>query len=257
MRPITLTVFHDSSGKVDALGSLVGHLPANVQVFGLERRHGTTRFQTVSDLAAEHLKCLRAAQATGPWYLAGWSFGGNLAYEVARQIEAGGQEVELLLLIDSEPPCCNDWGDLYHQSLKAIDEFGLSNEKLGFEGEAMAVAALDVPCELIAAKLPSSIRDAIPSAECGNPNRYSRALGAVLDHVRLLASYQPAGPVHPARTICIGASQSGQAMVNGWAAWIHSPIMYQVIVGDHRSILRTPAVEQIAKTVNSALFGLN
>jgi hypothetical protein len=55
---------------------------------------------TVETMAAAHLKSLRAVQPEGPYLLAGWCNGGLVAYEIARQLHAAGQSVDLLVLID-------------------------------------------------------------------------------------------------------------------------------------------------------------
>lgn len=257
MKSVNLICFPDSTGKVDALGPLVSRLPAAVQALGLERRRGGARPRTVGDLAADYLRRLRGLQPSGPWYLAGWSFGGNLAYEAARQLEADGQAVGLLVLIDSEPPGSQAWPALYRQSLQAIGGLGDGAEEVDLERLVQVMATLGAPRDAIDSRLPASIRDAIPPTERNDPARYSRALGTILDHVRLLADYQPVSPIHPSRAVCISASRSGPMVVAGWAAWLCGDIQYQEVVGDHRSILRAPAVEQTAGTINTALFGLN
>lgn len=55
---------------------------------------------TFETIAAAHLKSIRAVQPEGPYLLGGWCNGGLLAYEMARQLHAEKQEVELLLLMD-------------------------------------------------------------------------------------------------------------------------------------------------------------
>lgn len=58
----------------------------------------------VPELAAEYLHAIRARQPRGPYNLLGFSFGGVLAYEIAQQLQAAGEQVELLVLLDSELP---------------------------------------------------------------------------------------------------------------------------------------------------------
>ena len=55
-------------------------------------------------VAAAHLEALRGVQPTGPYRLGGWCNGGLMAYEVARQLHAQGQTVDLLVLIDPDAP---------------------------------------------------------------------------------------------------------------------------------------------------------
>ncbi len=51
-------------------------------------------------MAAEHLRSLHAVIPTGPYVLGGWCNGALLAYEMARQLDAEGQKLDQLVLID-------------------------------------------------------------------------------------------------------------------------------------------------------------
>jgi hypothetical protein len=57
---------------------------------------------TFEGVAAAHLEFIRAIQPKGPYRLGGWCGGGLIAYEMARQLRAEGQEVETLVLMDPE-----------------------------------------------------------------------------------------------------------------------------------------------------------
>jgi len=59
---------------------------------------------TLEELAAGHAAALRAAQPEGPYHLAGWSFGGVVAFEMARQLRSAGAEIAPVVLIDSRAP---------------------------------------------------------------------------------------------------------------------------------------------------------
>jgi hypothetical protein len=52
-------------------------------------------------MAAAHLAALRAVRPKGPYVIGGFCIGGLVAYEVAQQIEASGESVEMLLVIDA------------------------------------------------------------------------------------------------------------------------------------------------------------
>jgi amino acid adenylation domain-containing protein len=62
---------------------------------------GATAPESVEAMAAAHLAAVRRVQPHGPYWLAGWSFGGLLAFEMARQLEASGESVAFLGLLDS------------------------------------------------------------------------------------------------------------------------------------------------------------
>ncbi|CAK6686936.1 Tyrocidine synthase 3 [Synechococcus sp. CBW1107] len=55
----------------------------------------------LEDMAADYVRDLRTLQAEGPYFLAGYSFGTRLAFEVAQQLYHQRQQVAFLALIDS------------------------------------------------------------------------------------------------------------------------------------------------------------
>lgn len=53
------------------------------------------------EIAAIHVKAIRAAQPEGPYLLGGWCNGALMAYEIARQLHEQNQQVDLLVLMNS------------------------------------------------------------------------------------------------------------------------------------------------------------
>lgn len=61
-------------------------------------------FETIEAMAARYVRELRTFQPEGPYSIGGYCFGGNVAFEMARILEAQGQQVALLALMNSSPP---------------------------------------------------------------------------------------------------------------------------------------------------------
>jgi aspartate racemase len=59
---------------------------------------------TIEQMAEESIGAIRDVQTSGPYFLAGYSFGGLVIYEVAQQLKQRGEEVALLVLIDPSLP---------------------------------------------------------------------------------------------------------------------------------------------------------
>lgn len=59
-------------------------------------------------MASCYIEGLQTIQPVGPYYLGGWSLGGIIAWEMAQQLSAAGEEVALLALIDSYSPVAID-----------------------------------------------------------------------------------------------------------------------------------------------------
>jgi thioesterase domain-containing protein len=72
-----------------------------VQACGLTA--GEEPLATVEEMAARYLAELRRVQPAGPYLLAGWSFGALAAFELACQLEAAGEQVAMVALLDGAP----------------------------------------------------------------------------------------------------------------------------------------------------------
>jgi amino acid adenylation domain-containing protein len=68
--------------------------------YPLDGRQG---LPTMEDIAAAHIEAIRAVQPEGPYLLGGWCNGGLVAYEMARQLQAQGQVLDLLVILDPPP----------------------------------------------------------------------------------------------------------------------------------------------------------
>ncbi len=65
---------------------------------------GFVKAKSLVELAKVQVASIREIQPSGPYRIAGYSFGGLVALEIAQQLRGDGQEVELLFLLDPMPP---------------------------------------------------------------------------------------------------------------------------------------------------------
>ncbi|MHB8519305.1 MAG: non-ribosomal peptide synthetase [Limisphaerales bacterium] len=105
-RPPLFLVHGVGGGMFWGYTNLSRSLGANQPVYAFKSRamDGLEEFQRIEDMAAHYVQNLRSFQREGPYYLGGYCFGGNVAYEMARQLQAAGQTVGLLALMDCTPP---------------------------------------------------------------------------------------------------------------------------------------------------------
>jgi len=108
VRPLFL--LHPVGGQVYIYRDLVARLDGSLPVWGIQADAGSGG-GTIEELAARYLEAVRSVQPRGPYRLGGASFGGTLAFEMARRMGAGGEQVELLAMIDSPAPVHAPHGD--------------------------------------------------------------------------------------------------------------------------------------------------
>jgi len=70
---------------------------------------------SLAEIAAIHVAAVRRRQPSGPYHLVGWSLGGVIAHEMSRQLVDAGEQVGVLMVLDSRPP-----GDLDEEADKEL-----------------------------------------------------------------------------------------------------------------------------------------
>jgi amino acid adenylation domain-containing protein len=96
---------HAQSGQVLFYRDLARRLGDSQPLYGLQSAGWDgvlPRFSRVEDMAADYLKEVRELQAEGPYFLLGFCAGAYIAFEMARQLEACGQLVALLAVVDTD-----------------------------------------------------------------------------------------------------------------------------------------------------------
>jgi thioesterase domain-containing protein len=97
---------HPAGGLSWCYMPLARYIPADYPLYGLQARglDGTGPLpSSMRQMAADYIEQIRAVQQSGPYNLLGWSFGGNLAHEIAVQLQANGEQVASLILMDAYP----------------------------------------------------------------------------------------------------------------------------------------------------------
>jgi thioesterase domain-containing protein len=100
-----LFIVHGIFGNVLQLKALAERLPVPRPVHALQARGVDPRQEphaSIAEMVGAYVAAVRQAQPRGPYALAGYSYGGLVAYEMARALRAGGETVELLALIETE-----------------------------------------------------------------------------------------------------------------------------------------------------------
>ncbi|HZV33479.1 MAG TPA: HAD-IIIC family phosphatase, partial [Verrucomicrobiae bacterium] len=101
-----LFLIHGAGGDVLwGYANLAPYLGDDQPVYGVKSRalDGSEEFGSIEEMAAHYIEQIRSLQPEGPYYLGGYCFGGNVAYEIARQLDAQGEKVELVALLDAAP----------------------------------------------------------------------------------------------------------------------------------------------------------
>ena len=102
-----LFVVSAGDGNLVGFAPLARHLSAEQPLYGLQPSGLDGRRpldRGIEAMASRYLEKLREVQPHGPYLLAGRCNGATVAYEMAQRLRAEGEEVPLLVSLDSDPP---------------------------------------------------------------------------------------------------------------------------------------------------------
>jgi thioesterase domain-containing protein len=230
-----LFLVHAAGGGLFSYRELTRALPARRPIYGLERpgfESGEVEELDVERLAARYLEPVTRRQPHGPYAIAGWSFGGMVAFEMARQLRSAGEPVAFLGLIDTRPPLGDALSRLDPLAMRMdLDTNGLFDREARILGETLNEAA-------------------------------GKRLQAMLDaHERAMLRYAPGGEIDAERVALFRAVASKTGFRNsqyweGWQSLSRSPIEQHTITGDHYSIMEPPQAAFLAEALARALGDL-
>jgi amino acid adenylation domain-containing protein len=239
-----LFLIHPGGGSVFAYLDLVRRLEDGWPVFGLQAlglEPGEEPLRDAGEIAERYLAEIRGVRSAASWRLVGWSFGGIVAFEMARRLRAQGEEVAALVLIDPTDPRAA--GALPPDEIGLLAAFarelGISLEALGLtEDEARALAP-----EQRWALLFEKGREAgrlRPGDDLADLHRRFEVFRA---HAEAARAFRP-GPYDGPLDLIEAAERPAAA-----GSWRDLARRTVVLPGDHFSLLVPPGVDALAAAV--------
>jgi thioesterase domain-containing protein len=180
----------------------------------------------LAELAAQRVRAIRSEQPSGPYFLAGYSLGGLLAYEVAGQLRAEGQQVAWVCLLNTATP-------------EALARFW-RRRYLRIGQVAMRVSPLTAW---------RTVRDEVRATRVFEGLRRVRLVDGFDPHaaIQLSLDYRCVGHDAP---LDVFATSDELATIRsaslGWDQVHHGSITHHTVPGDHRSLVRASKEVQVA-----------
>ncbi|HZF12136.1 MAG TPA: amino acid adenylation domain-containing protein [Thermoanaerobaculia bacterium] len=242
---------HPVGGNVLCYLDLARHLAPDQPLYALQTPAAGDNGgppASVEAMAARYLRELRRVQPHGPYRLGGWSMGGAVAFEMARQLAGAGEELDLVALIDTLPP--------------AVEP----GRAPATEDEMMAWFAQDL-ARLLGYEVgiaPEELRSLPGREKLAHVTAIGHAMGLLPEGLGL-AQMEPlfetfavnlqasrsyvSGPYAGKVSLYFSAqtfAASGPELLDGWSRLAEGGIETRTLPGDHYSLLRRPQVEILA-----------
>jgi thioesterase domain-containing protein len=248
---------HGGGGSVLAYAELARALGTDRPFHGLQSAGLAGEAEpreTVGAMAAAYLEAIRQLHPEGPFLLGGWSMGGLVAFEMARQAQEAGRPARQLVLVDSHlagPSTLDEGPD---GRLRRMMSFAL-HAGIPLDDAVAYDRALGMGDDERLAHLLELARGAgvLPA---GFPPERFRALWNVYGaNVAAAAAYRPAGPV-AAPVLLVRAAGSGAPADDpalGWTRSTTGGVRVRAVAGDHFTVVREPYVHALAAEIAAGL----
>ncbi|CAG1017620.1 partial arthrofactin-type cyclic lipopeptide synthetase C, partial [Burkholderiaceae bacterium] len=264
-RPLFLV--HEIHGLVVYAEALARHIDPETPVYGLPAPGpGEAPARSIEAMAARLLREVRRVQPAGPYRLAGWSFGGTLAYEMAAQLIGQDEEVAFVGLIDSFCPTVERHGETRPAAPSPAQEL---IERCADQSEQFDAAQRAALAELRADAGRLSFDELLQRcAEAHILPAYLDTQDAVQaqHHVQRLAAHNHAQQHYAVQPLPIdvhlfAAAEQGDLPAalaadpfKGWGGVVARERLHRVQVpGSHLSMMAPPHVEALGRAIDQAI----
>ncbi|WP_244182815.1 enterobactin synthase subunit F [Pantoea wallisii] len=160
----TLFCFHPASGFAWQFSTLQRYLDARWSLIGIQSpdtQGPLNQSQHLDEVCDAHLRTLREVQPHGPYYFLGYSLGGTLAQGIAARLEAAGETVAFLGLLDTWPPETQNWDEKRGENVldpAVLDEVNREREQFIAAQRHQAGEEMQAMFDSIEANYASSVR---------------------------------------------------------------------------------------------------
>ena len=242
---------HPVGGNVFCYAQLARHLSAQ-QPFYAFQSPGLPDLDTIEAMAGHYIGCLESVQAQGPYLLGGWSMGGVIAFEMARQLRLNGLSAEIFL-IDSITPAIRLDGQLPDDRTMLkyflLDLEGTLGKPLGLSVETLETIDPSQRIHAIA-ELVQKHGMVPPELE---PDELLPLFQMFRNNLTAFLNYRPApyeGRVTLVRSRTTRLEENDPAL--GWSG-LAAELEIHEIEGDHYSIVTGPDAAALAALLEEKL----
>jgi acyl transferase domain-containing protein/thioesterase domain-containing protein len=271
-RPLTFWV-HSVVGEMNWAVRLAHHMGPEWPVFGFKAAALEVErpaYSRLEEMAAAYVKAMRAAQPAGPYILGGFSFGGSVAFEMARQLGEAGERVSWLVLLDAYAPGSRALDSLARMSWDGFLPQVIANLLVHqWKGtEFLAADALpkgDFEAQIKIAARHVRAACAIPQSEADIARIMKNSARAADFHAELQQNYvaRPCPAVERAILVrnrygfvgpdnALGLPRTAvddAAPDHGWSQWLSRPPLIVEADADHFSLGLEPAIEVVGRRI--------
>lgn len=251
-----LFLLHQAGGYVHSYFPFVRHLDGQRPIYGLQPA-GLDGLSVptadIVEMARHYREIIQSVQPKGPYYLAGHSLGGVLAYEMARQWTQAGESIAYLGLIDAVLPKSGTEEPI---DPRGAFEYIVEQAAASFNTKIDVKFANDTDQEAWLDRTMQAFFDAGIATNLETARRYITGLYRVyMAGVKAYQTYQPiafAGSAHVYLTHEL-AEYLKTHNEQQWHQWLMGTVETHLIAGGHLDLLQEPNASTLARIIEEHL----
>jgi thioesterase domain-containing protein len=247
---------HPVGGNVLCYADLARELGVDQPFYGLQAPAPTRQLDaaaTFEQMAELYIQAMRSVQPSGPYQLGGWSLGGLLAWEIARQLTDEGETIGLLALIDTYP-VTKAPSDQSSEDFAVLPWFARDMARLlGQDSEAMRDNFEQLgPEEQWTMVQNALIQYGVVPKENAHAEM-TRLLEIFARNFRAMERYSLRETEQNILLLTAAEGQAPEQLARQWKQWAGGGVEYRLVPGDHYTMIRRPNVTVIAEALQHRL----
>ncbi|HEX8186161.1 MAG TPA: amino acid adenylation domain-containing protein, partial [Blastocatellia bacterium] len=244
---------HPIGGSVFCYAELARALGRERPFYGLQAPAESPTGKPIASIeqtAALYLKEIQYVQPYGPYLLGGWSMGGLVALEMARQLAQIQQKVAMVALFDTYPPPPSRQSIEGHDELPIIARFAADMIRLmGQDPREMRETFLNLSEREQRMMLFESLKCHSVFADDDSIEEMDHLLSVFTRNSLAVEQYSPQ-PIE-GRIVLFRAADADDSidLAKQWSPWLNGAMELHSTPGDHYGILKRPNVTILAETL--------
>lgn len=250
-----LFLIHAMSGTSSVYQPLIENLDAPRPIYGVEAvgLNGDDKaLETVEAMSEYYLTAIENAGGNQPIHLCGWSFGGLIAFEMARKLSSKGKLASLILVDTPAQP--DETGEKLNDSEMLAYMAQMFSDEIEIDAEELAKHDYQTQLETVLEKLknanlvPASLNS---EALQGYSNVFRANCQAIADY-RLKPCEIPLNLIRLADKNAVGTLAMSNRLL-GWDEVVGDLLNVKVIEGNHYTIIKNPQVRRLAEALDEIM----
>ena len=254
---------HAEGGNVIDYRAMATHIGKDQPIYGLQSEGLSGEpmdYRSIEEMAQQYIQEIRSIQPKGPYVLGGFCMGGTIAYEMAQQLQEEGEEIALLVMIQTRhqnyytyPPKTTRLHRWIYRSMDRIHYEGSNFVKPGLKTKMIYIGdRIERLREIVQSQIERKLETIFGQSE----SKFAHSLVYALEKVAWMnrqAFWNYEAKPYRGHVAIFRASHQPRGIIPdptlGWGPLVEGELELYEIPAFHQTILSEPQVKDMAHQI--------